>query len=159
MHDDEPSREARQLKSQLRRARTLDDARSLSGLYRIFGDRRRRPFDCEVLSAMLLPYVKADTDVVSDDDFNEGKSFAALAANSVDGASRPRISEPRFRRLLEHETLDSLALPLIRALRLTGGEASLSRLHTDLCNWENPNVRYHPRTDWAHAYYTTILHA
>lgn len=159
MHTEEPSREARQLKSQLRRARTLDDARSLSGLYRILGDSRRRPYDCEVLTAMLLPHIKVDTDRSSENDFSKGKSFALLAANSAEGASRPRISESRFRRLLENETLDSLALPLVRALRLTSGEASISRLHKDLCNWENPHVRHHPRTDWAHDYYTTLLHA
>lgn len=159
MHADEPSQEARHLKSRLRRARTIADARLLGSLYRILGDSRRRPYDCEVLTAMLLPHIEVDTDESSEDDFHEGKSFAFLAAHSAEGASRPRMSEPRFRRLLENETLDSLALPLVRALRLTSGEASLSRLHKDLCNWENPHVRHHPRTDWAHDYYTTLLHA
>ena len=163
IHSDEPSPEARRLRSQLRRARTLGEARLIGGLYRVLSDTDRPPYGADVLTVLLLPHIKTDTDAIPEGhplrDLKD-KSFAAVAARSDEG-SRPRLSEPRFRRLLEHESVADLHQPLVRALRVTGGAASLSRLVRDLQSWDyhdrSPNADGdHPRTRWAHDYYTTL---
>ena len=163
---DARDRDARRLAAQLRRCQTDHDARRVGGLYRVLHDGgvTRAPWDWQVLAVRLLPHVKTNTDTLAEDGLHPGPSFARLAATPPNGSDRPPLSDRRFRRLIEHDALGDLAGPLVRALRLTDGAASLARLTRDLRAWSYhagvADARgNHPRTDWAHAYYTTLLHA
>ncbi|MEM0962691.1 MAG: type I-E CRISPR-associated protein Cse2/CasB [Bacteroidota bacterium] len=165
MHSGEPSREARTLRSQLRRCRTTDDARLIGGLYRVLreGGVTGSVYDSHVLAMMLLPYIAQNSDTREGDEITRGASFAKTAGQEKDG--QPRMRDLRFRRLIEHETIADLTLPLIRALRLLKGEAvSLSHLTRDLNAWSyfarSPDAKgSHPRARWAHDYYTASLPA
>ena len=66
------------------------------------------------------------------------------------GSDRARVSGLRFRRLLKISDREELYQPLIRIVRLLGGQANILSLADDIYFW-GENVR----KNWAYAYYET----
>jgi CRISPR system Cascade subunit CasB len=82
-------------------------------------------------------------------DVRGDKPFAQqMAAPKVDGGTAPQLSELRFRRLLQYESIDELFPPLRRAVHLLGGNINLYSLANSVYRWGDRE-----RRQWAYAYY------
>lgn len=76
------------------------------------------------------------------------KSFAAQMATPRQGGSEPRLSELRFRRLLQYPTREELFPALRRVVRLLDGNVNPYSLANDLYWWGDRVKR-----EWAYQYY------
>jgi CRISPR system Cascade subunit CasB len=77
------------------------------------------------------------------------KPFAhQMAAPKVEGSTAPQLSELRFRRLLQCETLDELFPALRRVVHLLGGNVNLYSMANSVYYWGDRE-----RRQWAYAYY------
>lgn len=147
LHGDDADTRAR---AELRRCRSLDEVFLTRTYYQLEHAIKRSGLsirsDWLACVAGLLPYLKNP----------HKESFARRAATSKEGASNPRLSDLRFRRLLKRETRSDLFLPLIRVLQLVKGEANVRTLADDLYWWEiSPKARQR----WAREYYSQLLSA
>jgi CRISPR system Cascade subunit CasB len=76
------------------------------------------------------------------------RSFAGQMATPRQGGSEPRLSELRFRRLLQYQTREDLFPALRRVVRLLDGNVNLYSLANDLYWWGDRIKR-----NWAYEYY------
>jgi CRISPR system Cascade subunit CasB len=77
------------------------------------------------------------------------KQFAQqMAAPKVQSGTTPQVSELRFRRLLQCETVDELFPALRRVVHLLDGSVNLYNLANSVYWWGDQK-----RREWAYAYY------
>jgi len=77
------------------------------------------------------------------------KQFAQqMAAPKAQGGNAPQVSELRFRRLLQCETVDELFPALRRVVHLLDGSVNLYNLANSVYWWGDQK-----RREWAYAYY------
>ncbi len=77
------------------------------------------------------------------------KRFAQqMAASKSEGGTSPRLSELRFRRLLQYERIDELFPALRRVVRLLDGSVNLYSLANSVYWWGDRE-----RRQWAYDYY------
>ncbi|OGW78267.1 MAG: type I-E CRISPR-associated protein Cse2/CasB [Omnitrophica bacterium GWA2_52_8] len=129
-------------RAELRRAHDLT-AVALTGAYQRFYQQMMKAgwpdnaqfWKNERLAAIagLLAHVKSE----------DGRTLS-LAMSEGD---RPKVSELRFRRLLESPTLDDVFISLRRALPIIGHKANINQLANALLFWGD-NVK----KEWAYAY-------
>ena len=99
--------------------------------------------DTAAVIAGVLAHVKEN---------NGGARFAAQMAAGKDGNEKTAVvSELRFRRLLKCKTRADLYLPVIRVVRLMGGQADVADLAKSIWNWEHKDCFV--QRDWACDYY------
>jgi CRISPR system Cascade subunit CasB len=80
------------------------------------------------------------------------KPFAhQMAAPKAEGNTAPQLSELRFRRLLQCETLDELFPALRRVVHLLDGNVNLYSLANSVYYWGDRE-----RRQWAYAYYSDL---
>lgn len=82
-----------------------------------------------------------------------GPGVAKQMGQGPDG--KTAVHETRFRRLLVQNDLVDLYQPMIRVLRLLGGQVDLPRLAEDLYRWEHPEGFV--RKQWAYDYYDAAV--
>lgn len=135
--------------AELRRCRTSLDVEMHPEFYRL---RRSLPSSAALDKRQLplLVGLSAHISAPSGDVERAGPGdFAALCGQKVSNAiDKPRISEPRFRRLLATESADEAYSSVVRLLRALRGQVSLAMLWSALAWW---NTR--ARRAWAQAYY------
>lgn len=78
---------------------------------------------------------------------NDDQDLAHRMSESAANSDRLRVSQLRFRRLLESPDIDSIFTGLRRALPLMGNQANVIALTNDIVNWDD-NVKKR----WAYAY-------
>lgn len=83
------------------------------------------------------------------------KSFAALFVVPMAEGDRPRVSELRFRRLLQRDTTD-LYPAMIRVLRMVDGDANLYGLAESVYYWGDPYRGDQVKKDWSFAYFPRV---
>ncbi len=74
-----------------------------------------------------------------------------MAAPKVEDSTTPQLSELRFRRLLQCETLDELFPALRRVVHLLNGSLNLYSLANSVYRWDDRE-----RRQWAYAYYSDL---
>ena len=67
----------------------------------------------------------------------------------VDGSQRPRLSELRFRRLLQTGGGEEQVTAFVRLIRLLGGQVNVAALARDYLNWDRDTTKHR----WAFDYY------
>lgn len=129
-------------RADLRRATTPTEVAFCSAFHRLFNSLRViasvSPASLAVVAGVLAHVKSPDMTV----------TFATQMAAPKSGSDRARVSGLRFRRLLKIKERDELHQPLIRVVRLLGGEANILNLADDVYFWGD-NVR----KNWAYAYY------
>ncbi len=78
-----------------------------------------------------------------------GKSLAARLGQPVEGTDRPRLSELRFRAILEAEEPEDLLRPMARAIDLLERRLDVLALAEEVFSWTSPSTRKR----WAYDYY------
>lgn len=74
-------------------------------------------------------------------------------------SDRPRLSEARFRRLVQVESGEEQTVAFRRLIALLGGEADVVRLAGDYWEWSDPYRRDRVRQRWAVEYYAADISA
>lgn len=89
----------------------------------------------------------------------EGLRLAVAMGTPAEGASQPRVSEARARRLFESADTGELFTQLRRVQTQAGETLDLVRLAKDLLATERdqPGLHPHVRRDWTYDYYGTLL--
>lgn len=83
------------------------------------------------------------------------KSFAALFVVPMAEGDRPRVSELRFRRLLQRDASD-LYPAMIRVLRMLDGSANLYGLAESVYCWDDKYLGDKVRKEWSYAYFPRV---
>lgn len=136
--------QARGDRAELRRAATPTEVAFCPSFHRLLQSLRRfsSPVPASLAVAVgVLAHVKTH---------DASKVLAAQMATPKTGSDRARVSGLRFRRLLQIPDREELYQPLIRTVRLLGGQANIFSLADDVYFW-GENVR----KNWAYAYYET----
>jgi CRISPR system Cascade subunit CasB len=81
------------------------------------------------------------------------KSFPNDRRESDAGEDRPRLSEARFRRLIETDVGEDQVAAFVRLVHLLDGEANVSAIASDFLDWAHPVRRERVRRRWAFDYY------
>jgi len=93
--------------------------------------------DTVAVIAGVLSHVEDKRELIA----NRNKRFGEQMASGKDGSDKSAVvSGLRFRRLLKCKTRDELYLPLIRVIRLMGGQVNVAELSEDIFYW-GPNVQ------------------
>lgn len=79
-------------------------------------------------------------------------TFPQQLAGPTAGATKPRVSNLRFRRLLMINDPDELFPAMVRIVHLIGGQANVTNLAQGLYWWNEQTKK-----DWAFAYYEKCL--
>ena len=136
--------QARGDRAELRRAATPMEVAFCPAFHRLLQSLRRfsSPAPASLAVAVgVLAHIKEN---------DPGGVFAVQMARPKTGSDRARVSGRRFRRLLKVSEREELYQPIIRTIRLLGGQANISSLADDIYFW-GENVR----KNWAYAYYET----
>ena len=136
--------QARGDRAELRRAATPMEVAFCPAFHRLLQSLRRfsSPAPASLAVAVgVLAHVKEN---------DPGGVFAVQMARPKTESDRARVSGLRFRRLLKVPDREELYQPLIRTVRLLGGQANILSLADDVYFWGD-NVR----KNWAYAYYET----
>ena len=81
------------------------------------------------------------------------KTFPNDGRESDVGAERPRLSEARFRRLIETGPGEEQVAAFVRLIRLLDGAVNVSAIAVDFLDWSHPVRRQRVRQRWAFDYY------
>lgn len=81
------------------------------------------------------------------------KTFAGARRESEAGEDRPRLSEARFRRLLQIADGEEKAAAFTRLVALLDGRADVGRIAEDFLLWSHPERGERVREQWAFIYY------
>jgi len=81
-----------------------------------------------------------------------GGKLGGLLGKSGEGSQRPKISEHRFRRLLNYENQNELYRPMIRIIRQLDGKLPVREFSKKVYYWDPEGTR----EDLAFNYYQTI---
>lgn len=147
------------VRAQLRRCRSTSEVLGVPAgivlLHRlgVLGGLGEPSLDARVVRALGLARVLAH--VKEDDD--GAKLMAVLgwkkppigAESNVDVGERPRLSEVRFRRLLQVREGDEQTVAFIRLVRLAEGRVSVAALSQDYLVWHRDATKHR----WAFDYY------
>jgi CRISPR system Cascade subunit CasB len=87
------------------------------------------------------------------------RSFPNDRRESDAGEDRPRLSEARFRRLLEVGSGEEQVAAFVRLVRLLDGEMNVAVLATDFLDWTDPVRGERVRSRWAFDYYAAGMAA
>lgn len=133
-------------RARLRRCRNPSEVlvrKEFFRFYEIIGKPQR--LSREKLAAVcgLLSHVEEDA---------KGKNFGELLGQAGPEASRPNITEPRFRRLLHYENQQDLYRPMIRILRQLDNRVPIHKLSKTIYYWDSEGTR----ESLAFDYYQTI---
>ncbi len=85
--------------------------------------------------------------------------FPGPAAGGGQGAEQPRLSEQRFRRLLQTAPGEELVLAFTRLIALLGGTVNIPALAEDFLDWDHPERGDRVRRRWAFDYYAAATAA
>lgn len=99
--------------------------------------------------ARVLAHVTSDTTVTAMRAAGWGSFPGERREADVDAAARPRLSEARFRRLLQADGGEEQVLMFTRLVHLVGGEVNVAALARDYLTWHRDSTRYR----WAFEYY------
>jgi len=143
--------ESRGDRAELRRCRSPAEVAFVPAFYRL---KMMAPqtLDPERLAAVagVLSHVEIQFDT------NERATIAELFARSDDGGSTPRISDPRFRRLLrvadgDYAELYPMLTRIIRQIKRKVPVQAIPSLIWGIYKWDQKTKRF-----WAEAYYERI---
>ncbi len=134
--------ESRGERAELRRASEPTKVAFCSGFHRLLRDlRQERPVSTESLAVVAGVVVHVKT-------CDDSSIFAAQMASPKSIGGSARVSELRFRRLLQIADRPGLYQPLVRTIRLLGGAVNITSLADDIYFWGD-----HVRKNWAYTYY------
>ena len=108
-----------------------------------WNDGFERSNDALAAVAGLLVHVEADAG---------DAGLAACMSRCPQGATRPYVSEARFKRLLEAPDIDALFASLRRTLPLMGAGVPVMALAGDVLSWAWPEQRDDVKKRWAYSY-------
>jgi|SRR3989338_9095245 len=134
--------ESRGERAELRRASEPTEVAFCSGFHRLLNDLRQGlAVSAESLAVVAGVVVHAKTR-------DDSQIFAAQMAAPKSAEGSARVSELRFRRLLQIPDRPALYQPLVRTIRLLGGAVNIVSLADDIYFWGD-----HVRKNWAYTYY------
>jgi CRISPR type I-E-associated protein CasB/Cse2 len=81
------------------------------------------------------------------------KAFPDDRRKSDVAEERPRLSEARFRRLIETGPGEEQVVAFVRLVRLLDGHVNVSAIAADFLDWSQPVRRDRVRQRWAFDYY------
>jgi len=134
-------------RAELRRCVSVDEVLWTRGFFRFFKQLEQpKHFPVERLGAVcgILSHV---------DDVSKDNKLGRIMGVSEDG-KKPRLSEARFRRLLEIETLEKLYIPLTRTIKFFDRKAPITDLAKIIYYWEQSDNK--TKRTLAFDYYETI---
>ena len=108
-----------------------------------WNDGHERSNDALAAVAGLLVHVETDAGAAR---------LAECMSRCPQGATKPYVSEARFRRLLEAPDIDALFAGLRRTLPLMGAGAPVMTLADDVLSWAWPEKRDDVKKRWAYSY-------
>jgi len=134
--------ESRGERAELRRASEPTEVAFCPGFHRLLHELRHdRRVSAESLAVVVGVVVHAKT-------LDDSSIFAAQMAAPKSAGGSARVSELRFRRLLQIADRPALYQPLARTIRLIGGAVNITSLADDIYFWGD-----HVRKNWAYSYY------
>lgn len=143
-------------RARLKRCRSATEALAIPaavGLARRLGAIREpldeRHLECAMGLARVLAHVTADTGVTAMRAAGWSSFPGERKEADADPAARPRLSEVRFRRLLQTGSGEEQVFMFTRLLRLIGGEVNIAALARDYLAWHWDSTRHR----WAFEYY------
>ena len=145
-------------RAQLRRCRTTNEVLSIPAGVRLprmlgdlprRGDRIGRQFSRALDIARVLAHVTEDTGAHPMRDVGWPTFPGSRREGEMDKG--PRLSEARFRRLLQSESGEELVAQFIRLIALMGGCANVAALSEAFRWWDHPDGRAKQR--WAFEYF------
>lgn len=129
-------------RAELRRASEPTEVAFCSGFHRFLRDLRQElPVCTESLAVVAGVVVHVKT-------CDDSSIFSAQMASPKSIGGSARVSELRFRRLLQIPDRPTLYQPLVRTIRLLGGAVNIVSLADDIYFWGD-----HVRKNWAYTYY------
>jgi CRISPR type I-E-associated protein CasB/Cse2 len=105
--------------------------------------------------ARVLAHVTTDTGVTAMRAAGWGSFPGERREADADPAQRPRLSEVRFRRLLQTGSGEEQVFMFTRLIRLIGGEVNVAALARDYLAWYWDSTRHR----WAFEYYAAAVAA
>jgi len=143
-------------RARLKRCRSATEALTIPaalGLARRLGA-IREPLDRRRLEGVLglarvLAHVTSDSAVTAMRAAGWGSFPGERREADADTGARPRLSEVRFRRLLQTEGGEEQVVMFTRLVRLIGGEVNIAALARDYLTWDWDTTRHR----WAFEYY------
>jgi CRISPR system Cascade subunit CasB len=99
--------------------------------------------------ARVLAHVTSDTTITAMRSAGWGSFPGERREVDADPAARPRLSEVRFRRLLQADGGEEQVVMFTRLIRLIGGEVNVAALARDYLAWHWDSTRHR----WAFEYY------
>lgn len=143
------------VRSELKRCRSASEVMMTSAFYRLHRRLGQR-FETHPRMAVrlatvlgLMAHLKLQSTSVLKAPTGSETSIGLLIKPMTEGA-RPRVSELRFRRLLQRD-LDDLYVALVRVLRMLDGNANLFGVAESVLNWGDTVKR-----KWAAAYFSNV---
>ena len=148
------------VRARLRRCRSTSEALAVGEaveLARRLGDVADRTpkgeyrFEADVDLARVLSHVRTDS--------REHPMRAAgwphfpSEGSQGDGENRPKLSEPRFRRLMQTDSNEELVVAFKRLIDLLGGASNVADIAEAFRKWRQPWTRDRVKRSWAFIYY------